>query len=121
LREPLLKVFPAALLGRLVVIPYYPLSDQMLAMIVRLQLNRIKKRVEANHGVPFSYDEEVVKLVVGRCNEVESGGRVIDAILTNTVLPRISLEYLQRLAKGGAIRKVGLGVEKGEFSYSFDS
>jgi type VI secretion system protein VasG len=121
LREPLLKVFPAALLGRLVVIPYYPLSDEMLAAIVRLQLNRIKKRVEANHNVPFSYDEAVVQLVVGRCNEVESGGRVIDAILTNTVLPRISLEYLERLARGAAIRKVALGVDKGDFSYAFDN
>ena len=121
LREPLLKVFPAALLGRVVVIPYYPLSDDMLASIVRLQLNRIKKRVETNHGVPFSYNDEVVRLVVGRCNEVESGGRVIDAILTNTVLPRISLEYLERLAKGAAIQKVALGVEGGEFSYGFDA
>ena len=100
LREPLLKVFPAALLGRLVVIPYYPLSEVMLRSIIRLQLGRIQKRVQANHGVPFTYGDDVVQLVLSRCNEVESGGRVIDAILTNTVLPKISREYLTRLSEG---------------------
>jgi type VI secretion system protein VasG len=120
LREPLLKVFPAALLGRVVTIPYYPLTDEMLGSIVQLQLNRIKKRVEANHGVPFTYDDAVVKLIVSRCNEVESGGRVVDAILTNTVLPTISREYLERLAAGKAIRRVALSVAGGEFGYSFD-
>ncbi|MBC7955232.1 MAG: AAA family ATPase, partial [Cytophagales bacterium] len=120
LREPLLKVFPAALLGRIVTIPYYPLSADMMGRIVKLQLNRIKKRVEANHDVPFTFDDEVVKLVVSRCNEVESGGRVIDALLTNTVLPRISHEYLTRLASGKPLARVGLTVEAGEFAYGFD-
>ena len=120
LREPLLKVFPAALLGRIVTIPYFPLSETMLAQIVKLQLNRIKKRVEANHGVPFKFDDEVVKLVVSRCNEIESGGRVIDALLTNTVLPRISHEYLTRLASGAPLSKVELSVQAGDFAYAFD-
>jgi type VI secretion system protein VasG len=120
LRDPLLKVFPAALLGRIVTIPYYPLSEDMMGRIVKLQLNRIKKRVEANHDVPFSYDDEVVKLVVSRCNEVESGGRVIDALLTNTVLPRISHEYLTRLASGSPLKKVQISVAEGDFAYAFD-
>jgi len=120
LREPLLKVFPAALLGRIVTIPYYPLSESMMGQIVRLQLNRIKKRVEANHDVPFTFNDEVVKLVVSRCNEVESGGRVIDALLTNTVLPRISHEYLTRLASGAPLKKVELSVDAGDFAYAFD-
>lgn len=120
LREPLLKVFPAALLGRIVTIPYFPLSEDMLAQIVKLQLNRIKKRVEANHGVPLNYNDEVVKLVVSRCNEVESGGRVIDALLTNTVLPRISHEYLTRLASGTPLNRVDLTVDAGDFAYAFD-
>jgi type VI secretion system protein VasG len=119
LREPLLKAFPAALLGRLVVIPYYPLSDEMLGDIVRLQLERIKARVAANHHIPFEYDEAAVKLVVGRCTEVESGGRMIDAILTNTVLPRLSVEYLERMAKGQGLAGMRLGARDGEFSYQF--
>ena len=120
LREPLLKVFPAALLGRIVTIPYYPLSPEMLRSIIRLQLGRIKKRVEANHGIPFTYDDAVVELVASRCNEIESGGRVIDAILTNTVLPKISHEYLMRLSGGQSIRRVALGVNQGDFTYAFD-
>ncbi|HEV7575714.1 MAG TPA: type VI secretion system ATPase TssH [Caldimonas sp.] len=120
LREPLLKVFPAALLGRLVVVPYYPLSDEMMGNIVRLQLGRIKKRVAANHGIPFEYGDDVVKLIVSRCTEAESGGRVVDAILTNTVLPRVSLEYLQRLSNGEALKAVRLAVKDGEFEYGFE-
>jgi len=120
LREPLLKVFPAALLGRIVTVPYMPLNEQMMSQIVRLQLGRIAKRVQENHGVPFTYGDDVVQLVVSRCNEVESGGRVIDAILTNTVLPRISREYLTRLHEGRAVSRVALSVENGDFDYAFD-
>ena len=120
LREPLLKVFPAALLGRIVTIPYYPLSDEMLGSIVRLQLNRIVKRVKANHGIPLSYNDEVVKTIIGRCSELESGGRMIDAILTNTVLPRISREYLTRLAQGQELRGIALTVQDSEFQYTFE-
>ena len=120
LREPLLKTFPAALLGRLVVVPYYPLSDEMMGNIVRLQLGRIKKRVAQNHGIPFEYGDDVVELVVSRCTEAESGGRVIDSILTNTVLPRISLEYLSRLAAGQSLKQIRLEVKDGDFAYGFD-
>jgi type VI secretion system protein VasG len=120
LREPLLKVFPPALLGRLVTIPYYPLSDEMLGKIVRLQLDRIKKRVEARYKIPFTYSDEVVKLVVSRCTESESGGRMIDAILTNTMLPDISREFLSRMMEGREIRAVSVGVADGGFAYAFD-
>ena len=120
IREPLLKIFPPALLGRLVTIPYYPLSDEMLGKIVALQLNRIKKRIEARYKMPFNYDEDVVKLVVSRCTESESGGRMIDAILTNTMLPEISREFLTRTMQGTPIVGVKVGVADGEFAYSFD-
>jgi len=120
LRQPLLKVFPPALLGRLVTIPYYPLSDEMLGKIVKLQLNRIKKRVEARYKIPFEYSDDVVKLVVSRCTESESGGRMIDAILTNTMLPDISREFLVRMMEGKAIAGVKVGVADGQFSYHFE-
>lgn len=120
LREPLLKVFPPALLGRLVTIPYYPLSDEMLQNITKLQLDRIKKRVEATHKVPFEYDDDVVKQVVSRCTENESGGRQIDAILTNTLLPEISREFLNRMMEGQSIERVNVRVENGEFQYRFN-
>jgi len=120
LREPLLKKFPAALLGRLVVVPYYPLSDDILARIVRLQLGRITKRVGEHHGIPFAYDEDAVKLIVSRCTEVESGGRMIDAILTNTVLPAISREFLTRTMEGVPLAGIRLGVENKDFVYRFE-
>ena len=119
LREPLLKIFPPALLGRLVAIPYYPLSPEMLGQIVKLQLNRIKKRIEARYRIPFDYGDDVVKLVVERCTETESGGRMIDAILTNTMLPDISREFLNRMIEGRPVTGVVVGVRDGEFSYDF--
>jgi type VI secretion system protein VasG len=115
-----LKVFPPALLGRLVTIPYYPLSDEMLGKIVKLQLNRIKKRVEARYKIPFEYSDDVVKLVVSRCTESESGGRMIDAILTNTMLPDISREFLVRMMEGNSIAGVKVGVADGQFAYTFE-
>ncbi len=120
LREPLLKVFPPALLGRLVVIPYYPLSDAVLAQIVKLQLGRITRRVQERYRIPFSVGDDVVGLIVSRCTESESGGRMIDAILTNTMLPEISREFLQRMLAGKPLGKVHVGVKNGGFDYVFD-
>jgi type VI secretion system protein VasG len=117
LREPLLKIFPPALLGRLVAIPYYPLSDEMLGKIVKLQLNRIKKRVEARYKIPFEYSDDVIKLVVSRCTESESGGRMIDAILTNTMLPDISKEFLTRMMQGQQVGRVHVSVQDADFAY----
>jgi len=102
-----------------VAIPYYPLSDEMLGKIVKLQLNRIKKRVEARYKIPFDYDDEVIKLVVSRCTESESGGRMIDAILTNTMLPDISREFLNRMMLGQPITGVRVAVSDGAFNYEF--
>ena len=119
LREPLLQVFPPALLGRLVVIPYYPLSDAMLGNIIRLQLGRIEQRIAAAHKVPFTYSEAVVQLIASRCTELESGGRMIDAILTHSMLPAISTEFLNRLLQGTPATQVQVRVENGEFAYVF--
>ncbi|MBV6895817.1 type VI secretion system ATPase TssH [Xanthomonas euvesicatoria] len=119
IREPLLKVFPPALLGRLVAIPYYPLSNDMLGQIVQLQLNRIKKRIEERYKIPLEYDDAVVELVVSRCTESESGGRMIDAILTNSMLPAMSREFLGRLAHQASIGGVGMSTNPDGFSYLF--
>ncbi|MEM8669141.1 MAG: type VI secretion system ATPase TssH [Planctomycetota bacterium] len=121
LREPLLKVFPAALLGRIVTIPFYPLSDEMVGQIARLQLGRIVSRVQERYSIPMTYSDEAIKLIASRCTEVESGGRMIDAILTNTVLPAISRELLTRTMAGESASFVKLDVRDGEFSYDFDA
>ncbi len=120
LRAPLLKTFPPALLGRLVTIPYYPLSDEILGAIIRLQLERIVRRFADNHKAMLTYDESVVDLIAKRCAEVESGARVVDAILTNTVLPAVSREILNRTMEGKAIERVSIGVADAGFSYGFD-
>lgn len=120
LKQPLLDIFPAALLGRLVVIPYYPLSSDMLKRIVKLQLGRIEKRIQQNHGISFEYNDDVVQLIVNRCKDVESGGRMIDAILTNTLLPRISHEYLTRLSEGDKLAAIHVTVAEDDFAIIFN-
>ncbi|HRJ49078.1 MAG TPA: AAA family ATPase, partial [Phycisphaerales bacterium] len=119
LREPLLKVFPPALLGRINVVPYYPISDSMMRSIIGLQLSRVARRVQEGHRVPFTYDPAVVETIVSRCTELESGARAIDAIITRQMLPRIGREILERLVEGKPISKVGVGIADGEFQYEF--
>ena len=119
LRPDLLKVFPPALLGRLVVLPYFPLSPEMLGGIVKLQLNRVKKRIAENHKIRFDYTQEVVELIVSRCNEVASGGRMIDAILTNTMLPEMSIALLGKQMSGEEVESIEVGVDDKGFTYDF--
>ncbi|MGI9507924.1 MAG: type VI secretion system ATPase TssH, partial [Geminicoccaceae bacterium] len=119
LREPLLKTFPAALLGRLIAIPYFPLSDGMIKAIADLQLSRIRDRINEKHAVPFTYDDDVIDLIARRCTELDSGGRMIDAILTNTILPAISREVLEHSFRGEAIEKVHVEVANGDFRFHF--
>jgi len=102
-----------------VVIPYYPLSESMLGRVVRLQLERIRERIARNHNVPFSYDDAAVSLIIARCTELESGGRMIDAILTNTILPEISHAYLARTLEGESLGEVRLSAEGGEFRFGY--
>ena len=118
-RRALLEHFPAALLGRMVVVPYSPLSDSVLGQIIRLQLARVAARLKANHGVELSYGDDVVSLIAARCTEPESGGRMIDAILTQAVLPEISRELLSRLSTDRVTRTASIAVSHGEFQYEF--
>jgi type VI secretion system protein VasG len=119
LRQALLKAFPAALLGRLVVIPYYPLSDEVLGRIIRLQLERVRARFRDNHDAELSYEQGVVDLIASRCTEPESGGRMIDAILTNTLLPQISQELLARLSSGAPTAAVDISARESAFQCRF--
>lgn len=121
IRPELEKVFPAAFLGRLVVSPYYPISDDVMKRIVRLKLNKIVKRVKENHAIPMTYDEALVDTVASRCQEVSSGARNVDNILTNTLLPEISREFLSRMAEAKQVRSIQVGVgPNGDFSYTFN-
>ncbi|MFC7556279.1 AAA family ATPase [Pseudoroseomonas wenyumeiae] len=119
LHQPLRRVFPPALLGRMVVLPYVPLSDAMLEWIVRLQLDRVAARMMQAHGLPFSFSDAVVALIANRARHVDSGGRMIDAILTGTVLPTISRHILLHQGSGRTPGAVRLDVREGEFTYDF--
>jgi type VI secretion system protein VasG len=118
LKPELLKVFPAALLGRIVTIPYYPLTDDDMGRIVKLQLGRISKRMKEQHNAAFRYGDEVVGEIVRRCNDPSSGGRMIDNIITNTMLPAISLEILNRSLIGEEITEAEVGVVDRDFVYA---
>jgi len=120
MRGPLTKVFPDALLNRLVVVPFYPISQEMLKLIIKLNLKKVERRVRENHKVPFTFDEAVPGLIAQRCTELERGARMVDAMITNTMLPEIGREFLGRLAAGQEIKRVHIGATDGDFSYAFD-
>lgn len=120
LRPELLKVFPPALLGRLVIVPYYPISDEVMKQIVRLQLDRIVRRVRENHKAALTYSDEIVANIASRCKEVHSGARNVDQILTRSLLPELSQEFLTRMAAGEDLASVHVDVDaQGNFIYNF--
>ncbi|RNJ47002.1 ClpV1 family T6SS ATPase [Mesorhizobium erdmanii] len=120
LRGPLLKVFPAAFLGRVVTIPYYPLSDAMIEAITRHQFGKIARRLKATNDAELVIGDGVMDMVKARCTEIESGGRMIDAILTNTLLPELSRGVLNRSLEGKKMTKVTVGASSEGFTYSFE-
>jgi type VI secretion system protein VasG len=113
------QIFKQAFLGRLIVVTFYPISDAVMRQIIKLQLGRITLRMRENHNAVFSYGDELIDCIAGRCREVESGARNVDQILTRTLLPEISQEVLGRMATGQSISKVHVSVDdKGAFQYA---
>jgi type VI secretion system protein VasG len=121
LRGPLYKTFKPAFLGRMKVIPYYPISDTVLGEIIELKLVRIRARVEANHHAVFEWDEALVDAVLARCTEVDSGARNVDHILNGTLLPEIAQQVLERVADGTPIRRIAVSAGEGDvFAYTVE-
>jgi type VI secretion system protein VasG len=113
--------FKPAFLGRLTIVPYFPLGDEVIRKIIGLQLRRIGDRLRLNHRATLSYDDALVNAIARRCTEVESGARNVDHILTGTLLPEISREFLTRMAEGKPVERVHVGVDKeGKFVYEID-
>jgi type VI secretion system protein VasG len=118
LKPELDKVFKPAFLGRMVVIPYFPVRDENLKQIIRLKLGKIQRRLQETHRVQLAYDEPLVDAVAARCTEVESGARNVDNILTNTLLPEISVRLLEQMVAGQATHTIQVGVgDDGGFRY----
>ena len=104
--------------GRVIVVPYYPIAPDIMRRIVELQLTRIRNRIKENHRAHLSYDEALITAIVDRCTEVESGARNVDHILTRTLLPELSKEFLARMAAGESVSKVHISVApEGRFRY----
>lgn len=117
LRPEILKHFKPAFLGRLKVVPFYPITDKIMRRIVKLKLERVAKRLRENRSVAFTYDENLIDGIARRCTEVESGARNIDHIMTNTLLPDMSKELLSRMARGEQIREVQVSLDGEGFNY----
>lgn len=121
LRPELRKFFQDAFLGRCVVVPYYPIRDEVMKLIIRMQLGRIRDRLKESHRAQLTYDESLVEAIASRCTEVQTGARNVDHILTRTVLPELSRELLARMASGQKVGAVHIAVgEKGNFAYRID-
>ncbi len=120
LRTPLLKVFPAALLGRVVTIPYYPLSDVMIEAIAGHKLRSLAKRLGEGYGAELVIEDGAMQVIKDRCTEIESGGRMIDAILTNTLMPELSRRILGYRLEGRELKKVTVSGGDGGFEYGFE-
>ncbi|HTF84097.1 MAG TPA: type VI secretion system ATPase TssH [Cellvibrio sp.] len=120
-RPQLLRYFKPAFLGRTTIIPYYPLGDEDLMKICVINMNRIKKRVKEHYNAEFSYDEDVLLNIVARSQEVDTGARNIENILTRTMLPAIAAECLARMANNDDIGKIHIGAtEEGGFTYTIE-
>jgi len=118
LKPELDKAFKPAFLGRMVIIPYYPIRDEALKLIIKLKLRKIQKRMQETHRISLTYDDALVQEVSRRCTEVESGARNVDNILTNTLLPDISKSLLGRIAEGLKPESIHVTIgEDGAFAY----
>lgn len=113
IKPELNKIFKPAFLGRMVIIPFFPIRDESMKQIIRLKLGKIKNRLNENHKIEMVYDEALVDEVARRCTEVESGARNVDNILTNTLLPEISRQLLGRMAEGEHMERITVGVGAG--------
>ncbi|PTV95968.1 type VI secretion system protein VasG [Rhodobacter aestuarii] len=120
LKPSLLKFFPPALLGRIVTIPYFPLSAEVLGGIARLKLGSVAKRLHDAHGAKLTYGQDVLDHIIEQCRDPDSGGRMIDNIITNSILPDLSRQVLGRMVTGNKMTEVEIGLKDGEFDYRFD-
>jgi type VI secretion system protein VasG len=118
IRPQLVKVFKPAFLGRLQVIPFYPIDDIDLAEIIRLKLQRVVDRIATQHQIRLDYSESVIDTVLNRCTEVDSGARNVDSILNGSLLPELAQHLLTHMAEGKQIDRIKVSsLKSGQFKY----
>jgi type VI secretion system protein VasG len=120
MKPELNKIFKPAFLGRLMIVPYFPIRDEAMKLIIRLKLGKIQRRLMETHKIALVYDDVLLNEVASRCTEVESGARNVDNILSNTMLPDLSRQILSRIAEGVAASKVSISVKDGALTYAWD-
>jgi type VI secretion system protein VasG len=112
LHPELLKIFKPAFLGRVTVVPYYTLPDDVMRQIAELQLGRIAQRIRESYRAAFEYAPELVRTIASRCTETDAGARNVDHILTGTLLPELSARVLARMSQGQPITTIRVSVDK---------
>ena len=119
MKPELNKIFKPAFLGRLLIVPYFPVRDEALKQIIRLKLGKIQRRLLETHKITMTYDDALLNDVAARCTEVESGARNVDNILSNTMLPEISRQILSRISEDVPVEKVTIAVADGSLTYEW--
>jgi type VI secretion system protein VasG len=121
LRPTLQRHFKPALLGRMTVVPYSPLSTDVLRMIAELKLARVGERLMAAHGIRLEVRPAAKDALAERCRDPESGARSVDRLIDQAILPRISLALLERMAQGTSAARLLLDVDaQHDFTFAFE-
>ncbi|MDR2663885.1 MAG: type VI secretion system ATPase TssH [Treponema sp.] len=121
IRPEMMRVFPAALLGRIQIVPYYPLGKRALYSIIDLKLGKIKKRVTENYRAELAATDAVKDEIIRRCDNAASGARLIDSVINNSILPEISAEFLRNIMEGHTLKRALIDVKDEQFIYSFEN
>jgi type VI secretion system protein VasG len=120
IKPELNKIFKPAFLGRMLILPYFPIRDEAMKKIILLKLGKIQKRLAESHRITMHFGDELVDEIARRCTEVESGARNVDNILTNTLLPEVSRRLLEQMAEGVKVATIRVGLDaEGAFAYEF--
>jgi type VI secretion system protein VasG len=117
----MMRVFPAALLGRLQIVPYYPLGKRALYSIIDLKLEKIKKRVTENYHAELVVTDAVKDEIIRRCDNAASGARLIDSVVSNSILPEISAEFLRNIMEGHTLKRALIDMKDEQFTYTFEN
>lgn len=110
IRPELLRHFKPAFLGRVTIVPYRPLTPEILARIARLQLERVRERFVGAHGARLAWTPAVEDGLVARCLAADIGARAIEGALTREVLPALSDLILAHALDGRAVPPIDLTV-----------